>query len=37
MEGLLGTVFYSVVIFVAGAFIGAPMWGWLKQKFPWNQ
>ena len=34
---MLGTIFYSVVVFIAGAFIGAPMWNWLKEKLPWNQ
>jgi hypothetical protein len=33
----LGTVFYSVVIFVAGALIGAPLWKWVDKKLPWNK
>lgn len=33
----LGTVFYSVVVFVAGALIGAPLWKWVDKKFPWNK
>ncbi len=33
----LGTVFYTVVIFVAGALVGTPLWSWLNKKFPWNQ
>jgi hypothetical protein len=32
----LGTVFYSVVVFIAGALIGAPLWSWLKTKMPWS-
>ena len=33
----LGTIFYSVVVFVAGALIGAPLWNWVNKKFPWNK
>jgi len=33
----LGTVFYTVVVFVAGALIGAPLWNWVNKKFPWNK
>ena len=35
-SSLLGTVFYSVVIFMAGALIGTPMWNWMKTKMPWS-
>jgi|TARA_R100001082_G_scaffold87168_1_gene53671 hypothetical protein len=37
LSSTLGTVFYSVVVFVAGALIGSPMWNWLKTKLPWNK
>lgn len=33
----LGTVFYSIVVFVAGALIGAPLWSWINKKLPWNK
>jgi len=33
----LGTVFYSVVVFVAGALIGVPLWSWVNSKFPWTK
>lgn len=33
----LGTVFYTVVVFVGGALIGVPMWNWINDKFPWNK
>jgi len=32
----LGTVFYTVVVFVAGGLIGVPLWNWLKTKLPWG-
>ena len=32
----LGTVFFTVVVFVAGALIGAPMWNWIAKKMPWS-
>tara|TARA_R110000824_G_scaffold96585_1_gene231185 strand:+ start:5423 stop:5536 length:114 start_codon:yes stop_codon:yes gene_type:complete len=36
MSELLGTVFYTIVIFAAGALLGPPMFGWLKTKMPWS-
>jgi len=37
LHSALGTVFYTVVAFVAGALIGTPLWSWLKTKMPWNK
>jgi hypothetical protein len=37
MNEILGTVFYTVVVFAAGALIGNPMFGWLKSKMPWGE
>lgn len=37
MADFLGTIWWSVLMFVAGALIGAPLWGWVKTKFPWNK
>ena len=37
ISSTLGTVFYSVVLFVAGALIGTPLWNWVDSKFPWNK
>jgi len=36
ISGGLGTVFFAIVVFVAGALIGAPMWKWMKTKMPWS-
>jgi len=33
----LGTVFYTVAVFVAGALIGKPLWDWISAKLPWNK
>lgn len=33
----LGKVFYTVVVFVAGAAIGPALWKWVSAKFPWNK
>ena len=33
----LGTVFYTIVVFVAGALIGTPLWNWVSEKLPWNK
>lgn len=37
LSSTLGTIFYSIVIFVAGALIGAPLWSWVSKKLPWNK
>jgi hypothetical protein len=36
MNDVLGTIFYSVFVFAAGALIGGPLFGWLKSKMPWS-
>ena len=35
-QSALGTVFYTAVIFVAGALIGNPLLNWVKTKLPWS-
>jgi len=37
MEDFLGTTWWSVLCFVAGALIGTPLYTWLKNKMPWNK
>ena len=37
IHSALGTVFYTIVVFVAGALIGTPCWNWAKGKLPWNK
>ena len=37
IHSTLGTVFYTIVVFVGGALIGTPMWNWLKTKMPWHK
>ncbi len=37
IHSTLGTVFYTIVVFVGGALIGTPLWTWLKTKLPWNK
>jgi hypothetical protein len=36
-ESALGTVFFTVVVFVAGALVGAPLWKWVSGFLPWNK
>tara|TARA_Y100000034_G_C6806333_1_gene362086 strand:+ start:544 stop:669 length:126 start_codon:yes stop_codon:yes gene_type:complete len=36
-SSVLGTLFYTAVIFGAGALMGAPLWNWVKSKFPWSE
>jgi len=37
LSSTLGTIFYTVVVFVAGALIGTPLWNWVSEKLPWNK
>ena len=32
-----GAVLFTIVVFVAGALVGKPIWQWLDSKFPWNK
>jgi hypothetical protein len=34
---MLGTIWFSVLVFVAGAVIGTPLWNWVSPKLPWNK
>lgn len=34
IDSVLGTIFYSVVVFMAGAMIGPHFWCWVKRKCP---
>ena len=36
-SAFLGTVWWSVLMFVAGTVLGAPLWNWAKSHFPWNK
>lgn len=37
LSSTLGTIFYTLVVFTAGAFIGKPLWDWASKWFPWNK
>tara|TARA_R110002167_G_scaffold163498_2_gene360413 strand:+ start:1866 stop:2000 length:135 start_codon:yes stop_codon:yes gene_type:complete len=34
---VLGTIFYSIVVFAAGALVGKKAWYWVRKFFPWNR
>lgn len=36
-SSVLGTVFYSLVVFAIGALVGQSLWSWVKKFFPWNK
>jgi len=36
-DSLLGTIFYSVVVFITGALIGKPLFTWVADKMPWSK
>jgi len=33
---LLGDTWWSILCFIAGGLIAAPLFSWLKSKAPWN-
>ena len=37
MEHVLGTAWWSVLMFAAGAVIGPPLWRWVNNFLPWNK
>ena len=37
MGDMLGTVWFSALVFVAGALVGTPLWNWTRKHFPWNK
>jgi hypothetical protein len=37
IQNALGTTFYTVVVFVAGALIGQPLWKWVWSKLPFSK
>jgi len=34
IDSVLGTIFYSVLVFMLGGMMGSPLWCWLKGKCP---
>lgn len=37
MESFLGTVWFSVLVFVAGAWLGGPLFKWVWAKLPFGK
>ena len=37
LRNALGTGSFAVIVFIAGALIGPPMWKWLNAKMPWSK
>lgn len=37
MDHILGTAWWSVLMFVAGALIGPMLWKWVSTKMPWTK
>jgi hypothetical protein len=37
MSSILGTVWFTALVFIAGSLVGAPMWNWMRKHFPWNK
>ncbi len=37
MESILGTIWFTILVFVAGTVCGAPLWAWAKKFLPWNK
>ena len=37
INDVLGTTFFTILVFAAGALIGTPLWNWTKKFLPWNK
>jgi|3_EtaG_2_1085321.scaffolds.fasta_scaffold204360_2 hypothetical protein len=37
LNSLLGGIFYTVLVFAAGACIGKPLYTWVVAKLPWTR
>lgn len=37
ISGVLGTFFYTLVVFTIGAVVGPKFFGWLGKLLPWNK
>jgi len=37
IDSVLGTTWWTVLVFIAGALIGTPLWNWTRKFFPWNK
>jgi hypothetical protein len=37
VEGFFGTIWFTGLVFIAGAIIGTPLWNWVKKYFPWTE
>ena len=36
VDGFMGTIWWTVLVFIGGALLGSPLWNWVKEKLPWN-
>lgn len=37
MAHFLGTLWWSILMFAAGALIGRPLFAWIASKLPWSK
>ena len=37
VSSVLGTFWFTALVFVAGTVIGTPLWNWAKKFLPWNK
>jgi len=37
IASVIGTVWWSIIMFILGGLIGVPFWNWIKSKFPWSK
>ncbi len=37
LSSVLGTIFFTIVVFTAGALIGRPLFDWVVKKLPWTK
>ena len=37
MDAFRGNIWWTVLVFTAGALVGVPAWNWVRKFFPWNK
>ena len=34
---MLESIWWSILMFIAGSVVGVPLWSWAKKFLPWNK
>jgi len=37
ISSAFGTIWFTILVFIAGTLIGTPLWNYLRKFLPWNK